>query len=100
MKSKQDDGLQSLHDALVWPSAPSRLADANHSLTAAAAASEASAGVRPGLGGKAGMSPPSSGSAVEGSGLPPKRDDSRDVVSSPRTPKGALLNGVLVVMIA
>ena len=90
MKSKQDDGLQSLHGPLVWPAAPSKPANANQGLTAAAASEQSTNGMP---GGKPVMSPPSSGSAVEGAGLPPKRDDSRDVVSSPKTPKGAHSNG-------
>ena len=86
MKSKQGDGLQSLHEAVGGSSAPVRPVDANQTFAAAAAAAAASASAAStivGIGGGE-MSPPLSGSLPEGMKGPLRRDDSRDAVLSPK----------------
>ena len=84
MKSKQGDGLQSLHEAVGGSSAPVRPVDANQTFAAAAAAASASAASTiVGIGGGE-MSPPLSGSMPEGMKGPLRRDDSRDAVLSPK----------------
>ncbi len=84
MKSKQDDGLHSIHAT----SAPVRPADSSRTFAAAAAAT-ATAAAASKASSDPGFSPPSSGSTSVGFGQPAKRDDSRDNVSSPGTPKGS-----------
>jgi hypothetical protein len=81
MKSKQVDGLQSLHEAVGGPSAPVTPPGANHTFVAAAASASAASTIV-GAGGE--MSPPLSGSLAEGTKDAPKRDDSRDLVLSPK----------------
>lgn len=83
MKSKQDDGLHSIHGT----AAPARPADSNRVSAAAAAAASAATAASKGDQDVV-MSPPSSGSATAGFGHPVKRDDSRDNPHSPGTPKG------------
>ncbi len=90
MKSIQGDGLQSLHGSVGGSSTPVKLANGNHASAAAASA------VPDALSGTTGfgfvISPPSSGGAGEGLGVPAKRDDSRDIVSSPGASQGVVYN--------
>jgi hypothetical protein len=87
MKSIQGDGLQSLHTSVGGSSTPMKLANGNQTSAAAsnnvpdAPSGTTSVGFI--------ISPPSSGGAGEGLFVPAKRDDSRDIVSSPGASRGA-----------